>query len=43
MGIEVGKAFRVKPDGNDAYGLIKGAKKNNRWQVFVNSDVEPDL
>ena len=22
---------------------IKGAKKNNRWQVFVNTDVEPDL
>jgi predicted transcriptional regulator of viral defense system len=22
---------------------IKGAKKNSRWQIFVNTDVEPDL
>lgn len=22
---------------------IKGAKKNNRWQVYANTDVEPDL
>lgn len=22
---------------------VKGAKKNNRWQVFVNTNVEPDL
>jgi predicted transcriptional regulator of viral defense system len=22
---------------------VKGAKKNNRWQVFVNTEVEPDL
>jgi len=22
---------------------IKGAKKNNRWQIYVNADVEPDL
>lgn len=26
-----------------AGAAIKGAKKNNRWQVFVNTDVEPDI
>lgn len=24
-------------------GSIKGAKKNNRWQILVNTEVEPDL
>lgn len=37
------KTMRLMPTPLMPGVSIKGAKKNNRWQVFVNSDVEPYL
>ncbi len=37
------KTMRLMPTPLMPGVSIKGAKKNNRWQVFVNTDVEPDL